>query len=379
MKRNQHIMGGMLLAVFLAILLSACGSGGGGSAPAVNAEASFAVIPLELEWARSTEDSDSVPFGDDPGSKAAEGLALPLDPTQVVFDNGEHTPELNKNATPVGNEWASWPQYVGPCGETYEVRHLQATFNFPENLGPVLDLILFSPYYTAPGDIIPINDNVYVYLNNTFIGEKGFNYGAIQAPGGDVPFDFANETDGWYADGSFGSDGAQAVQPGLNILDFVAEEACDWGGIGRLELKLVVEFIGVPVDIKPRSCPNPVNVKSKGVLPAAILGTGTFDVTQVDLATVLLEGVAPLRWAFEDVATPQDPFIGKQDAFNCTTEGPDGFLDLTLKFRTQEVVAALGEVQDRDAVVLTLTANLKEGFDSVPIQGEDVIVILKKP
>jgi DNA-binding beta-propeller fold protein YncE len=131
--------------------------------------------------------------------------------------------------------------------------------------------------------------------------------------------------------------------------------------------------IDVDIRIKGQS---PLNVKSHGVLPVAILGTNTFHVTDVDVATVLLEGVAPLRWAFEDVATSHDPSIDKQDAFNCTTEGPDGLLDLTLKFRTQEVVAALGEVKHRDAVVLTLTANLK---DSMPIQGKDVIVILKKP
>ena len=62
--------------------------------------------------------------------------------------------------------------------------------------------------------------------------------------------------------------------------------------------------LDVPVDIKPTSCPNPLNVKSKGVLPVAILGTVDFDVSDIDPATVLLEGVPPLRWALEDVATP---------------------------------------------------------------------------
>lgn len=136
--------------------------------------------------------------------------------------------------------------------------------------------------------------------------------------------------------------------------------------------------IEVPVDIKPGSCPNPLNVKEKGVLPIAILGTSDFDVTQVDPASVRLEGVAPLRWSLEDVATPFEPFIGKEDAFDCTDEGPDGFLDLTLKFDAQEIVAALGDVNDGDVLVLTLTGNLLEEFDGTPIQGEDVVVILEK-
>jgi hypothetical protein len=64
------------------------------------------------------------------------------------------------------------------------------------------------------------------------------------------------------------------------------------------------------VDIKPGSCPNPFNVKSKGVLPVAILGAEDFDVTMIDPSEILLsrdgieEGVPPLRWSYEDVATP---------------------------------------------------------------------------
>jgi len=131
----------------------------------------------------------------------------------------------------------------------------------------------------------------------------------------------------------------------------------------------------VAVDIHPQSCPNPLNVSSQGVLPAAILGTATFAVTQVDVATVRLEGVPPLQSALEDVATPFEPFIGKKQATDCTTAGPDGFLDLTLKFDTQAVVAALGPVTDGEVLVLQLTGQL---FDGTPIVGEDVVVILKK-
>lgn len=100
--------------------------------------------------------------------------------------------------------------------------------------------------------------------------------------------------------------------------------------------------------------------------------------TEVDPESVLLEGVAPVRWALEDVATPYEPFIGKENKTDCTTEGPDGFLDLTLKFNTQEIVAALGSVEDGDVVVLYLTGNLMEEFDGTLIKGEDIVWILKK-
>lgn len=132
----------------------------------------------------------------------------------------------------------------------------------------------------------------------------------------------------------------------------------------------------VPVDIKPQSCPNPLNVEGKGILPVAILGTESFDVTQVDPSSVLLEGVAPLRWAMEDVATPYEPPIGKEGCDNCTTAGPDGYLDLTLKFDTQEIVDALGDVNDGDCVVVHLIGNLMEVGEY--IIGEDVVRIIKE-
>jgi len=133
-----------------------------------------------------------------------------------------------------------------------------------------------------------------------------------------------------------------------------------------------------PLDIKPGSCPNPLSVKEKGVLPVAILGTEFFDVTQVDPASIRLEGIAPLRWSLEDVATPYEPYFGKGDAFDCNECGPDGYMDLTIKFKAQEVVAALGEVMDGEVLVLHLIGNLKEEFGGTRFFGEDVVLIVMK-
>ena len=127
--------------------------------------------------------------------------------------------------------------------------------------------------------------------------------------------------------------------------------------------------IEVPVDIKPMSCPNPLNVKDQGVLSVAILGTDELDVTQIDPATVELEGVSPLRWSYEDVATPE------VDSEGCNIYGADGYSDLVLKFNAQEVIAALGEVEDGQEIPSTITGELLNG---TPIMGEDVVVILKK-
>jgi hypothetical protein len=155
-----------------------------------------------------------------------------------------------------------------------------------------------------------------------------------------------------------------------------------------LELTVVREQCGsetivCPVDIKPGSCPNPLNVGSKGALPVAILGTDEFDVTEIDRDTVRLVGVAALRSAYEDVGTPFYPLTGKSERMDCTEQGGDGIVDLTLKFDRQQVVEAVEQalgspVTDGQVVPLQITGNLLEESGGDGIEGEDVVIMLRK-
>jgi len=157
----------------------------------------------------------------------------------------------------------------------------------------------------------------------------------------------------------------------------------------------VFSFLTVALDIKPGSCPNPLNVKAPKfdvwetpdentsvsvnkqvhhghggpVLPVAILGTAEFDVGDIDPATITLAGVSVVRWNFEDVATPM---ADDAEECDCNTYGPDGYTDLTLKFNRGDLVAALGEVYDGDIVPLTITGEL---YDGTMFEGVDCVVI----
>ena len=131
-------------------------------------------------------------------------------------------------------------------------------------------------------------------------------------------------------------------------------------------------WLKVSIDIKPGGCPNPLNVKDKGVLSVAILGSEDFDVWTIDTASIRLEGIAPVRSSYEDVATPMPDGA---EVCECTTEGSDGYLDLVLKFNVQDIVATLGEVEDGDEFELTLMGELADG---TPIQGKDCIVVITK-
>jgi hypothetical protein len=149
-----------------------------------------------------------------------------------------------------------------------------------------------------------------------------------------------------------------------------------------------VAFI-VSIDVEPGSCPNPLNVKDKGVLPVAVLGSEDFDITTIAPATIRLfragvEGeVAPLRWSYKDVAAP---FKGELcgchakhgDGHTCHAKHGDGHTDLTLKFDTRALVSALKlrEAKGR-TLALTLTGYLKKKFGGTPIKGQDCIWIPK--
>ena len=127
-------------------------------------------------------------------------------------------------------------------------------------------------------------------------------------------------------------------------------------------------ILEIPLDIKPTSCPNPLNTRSRGVLPVAVLGTEDLDVSTIDVASIRLAGVAPMRSAYEDVSSP---IFDEVDCV-CTTEGPDGYLDLTLKFDIQEILAVLGEVENGQELQLDLTGTL---FDETEIEGTDCVLI----
>jgi hypothetical protein len=131
----------------------------------------------------------------------------------------------------------------------------------------------------------------------------------------------------------------------------------------------------ISIDIKPQSCPNPLNVKSKGVLPAAILGTDDFFVSSIDITTLELNGVAPIRSAFEDVTAPTS-----FEPCGCQALDPDTYQDLTLKFDRQAIIeaiiAAFGPVENGDEIPLMLTGMLQDG--TTEIQGSDCVVIKGK-
>ena len=114
------------------------------------------------------------------------------------------------------------------------------------------------------------------------------------------------------------------------------------------------DHLHVGVDIKPGSYPNPINLKSNGSVPVALLGSADFDVSSVDLSTVRFgkmhemdSGALALRSALQDV-------------------NGDGFMDRVFHFKIRETGLQAG---DTEACLhgMTLAGEHFCGHDAVKI------------
>ena len=114
--------------------------------------------------------------------------------------------------------------------------------------------------------------------------------------------------------------------------------------------------VDVTIDIKPGSEPNSINNNGKGVIPVAIFGSADFDVSQINLSTVDLEGCGIKE-------------VGKKGKLLAHYEdvNTDGFVDLVVQIENQE---GTFNVCDTSA---TLTGEL---FGGILFEGTDSIRIV---
>lgn len=112
----------------------------------------------------------------------------------------------------------------------------------------------------------------------------------------------------------------------------------------------------INIDIKPGSFPNSINLSSSGVVPVAILGTATFDVTTVDPDTIALAGAGVMM-------------VGKSSKYLCSLDdiNVDTYIDLICNVYTANFIIELGE----SAVILDAKT-----FDGQSLRGEDIVRIV---
>ena len=132
---------------------------------------------------------------------------------------------------------------------------------------------------------------------------------------------------------------------------------------------IFAKSVPTELDIKPNSNPNSINLKANGVVPVAILGNEDFDVTDIDPSTILLEGIAPVRWNIEDVLYDNPEY----DPVSNPSVPPligDGIDDIVFQFLRQELRVPL----NASSTTATLTGEL---LDGTPITLTDFVNIVK--
>ncbi len=127
-------------------------------------------------------------------------------------------------------------------------------------------------------------------------------------------------------------------------------------------------------------CHAPVNASSNGLLPILLVGTGGFDVHDVDQGSLDLHlcgegpsGVQPIahHTRFRDLNHPTDLPIGCPGCQCNDDESSDGIDDLSMKFSTNDVVATLGLTHG--VYTLELTGTTQDGWDFC---ARDCIIVI---
>ena len=142
------------------------------------------------------------------------------------------------------------------------------------------------------------------------------------------------------------------------------------------------EPVVATLDIMPGSCPNPLNVRRRGIVRIAVVGDSAFDVTEIGVDSLLLtradgvgEGVQPITRRSGRMASLKDtsaPLFGAP--CTCQDGGGDGVDDLVLRFSAREMIRSLElhRLPHNASVVLTLGGSL---LDERSFQASDCIVV----
>jgi hypothetical protein len=104
----------------------------------------------------------------------------------------------------------------------------------------------------------------------------------------------------------------------------------------------------VLIDIKPGTDVNSINLKSRGVVPVAVLTTEDFDAVEIDSESVLFAGASPVRWQIEDINS-------------------DGYDDILFHFKTEELTELSTGSTEAVLTGATLSGTLFYGMDTVNI------------
>ena len=188
----------------------------------------------------------------------------------------------------------------------------------------------------------PDDVTVTAYLGETIVGSELFDTGGAGYGGSFAGIEFAAAFD------------RVVIDPADNVNSFfcIDDLRFDGGGPGEL---------AVEIDVMPGSEPNPINPRSAGVTPVAILSSADFDAPAEVDPTSLSFGAQGTEAPVETRGRRGDPACGVEDV------NGDGRADLVCRFATRAAGFERGDVGG------ALIGRTREG---APLQGADAVVIV---
>lgn len=153
---------------------------------------------------------------------------------------------------------------------------------------------------------------------------------------------------------------------------------------------MIVPSTGPHLDIKPGSCPNPINVSNycenlSAKVAVSLLGND-FDVTQANVSTLRLRRVSgggdmsvgdppaevfPVQDNMSDTGTPYT--LG--GSCGCHDLGADGLVDLDLKFLKVDIIETFGLTLEANDTYVELEL-VGETLDGEPFTARDCVRVL---
>ena len=232
---------------------------------------------------------------------------------------------------------------------------------------------LFKAEFNIPGGAYATTGQVWFTADNSVaVYFNGVPIGATDDGSGSYVFGAApvSPEPGFYAN-AYSATFTPIV--GLNTLEFVLRNwdsttaGSPWNTINPTGLLYKAEVSYEPpatvgIDIKPGSFPNSINLNDQGLLPVAILGSATLDVTTIDPASIYIGSVS--------LATRGLAKAPKL-AFSYEDVNGDGYLDMMVFFKVQDLVTT-GALTSTTAE-LTLAGYL---YGGTGIAGTDSVRIV---
>ena len=148
----------------------------------------------------------------------------------------------------------------------------------------------------------------------------------------------------------------RGVKQGTDLIVAIVDNAGSAVAGSNVILYEWVEEMHAVIDIEPGLCPATFDSRMQDVITIALMGSEHFDVGEVESTSLYLQDAVPIRVQYQDISQPGDGVDCP-----CSSQGRDGYEDIVLLFRIQDLFADVNALPANQTQQLTLTGKFKSG------------------